>query len=199
MPAYDIRASLRIIAATRDAGVYVDGFYAGVVDDFDGNFQRLHLTPGGHEIVMYLAGYRTERHHVYLGPGSSLTLRITLEHLEPGDVSERPTFAPPVPPPPHGSYREPRRPAHLPPAEIVTVRPFEAAGTLDLHVQPDGTRVEIDGHVWASSNPQHFVIDLKPGPHRLRISKEGYQTYIAEILIRDDETTAMNVSLTKGS
>src|SRR4030095_10427382 len=32
----------------KQAGVYVDGFYAGLVDDFDGTFKHLQTTPGGH-------------------------------------------------------------------------------------------------------------------------------------------------------
>ncbi len=32
---FDGRALLRVMASPRDAAVYVDGFYAGIVDDFD--------------------------------------------------------------------------------------------------------------------------------------------------------------------
>jgi hypothetical protein len=34
----------------------VDGFYAGIVDDFNGVFQSLPLTPGGHTVVLYVEG-----------------------------------------------------------------------------------------------------------------------------------------------
>ena len=34
-------------------------YYAGIVDDFDGFFQRLTLPPGQHDITLYLEGYRT--------------------------------------------------------------------------------------------------------------------------------------------
>ena len=36
----------------RDAAVYVDGYYAGIVDDFDGVFQRLTLEVGPHRIEL---------------------------------------------------------------------------------------------------------------------------------------------------
>jgi hypothetical protein len=42
--------SVRIKVKPVDAGVYVDGFYVGIVDDFDGAFQRLRLDPGPHRI-----------------------------------------------------------------------------------------------------------------------------------------------------
>src|SRR5262245_41406438 len=54
-------ASLRLDVKPRDAQVYVDGYYAGLVDNFDGTFQRLHVFPGQHEIVIYKEGYRSVR------------------------------------------------------------------------------------------------------------------------------------------
>src|SRR6185436_10938111 len=42
--------SIRIQGAVRNAEVYVDGSYAGIVDDFDGSFQRLDLEAGAHSI-----------------------------------------------------------------------------------------------------------------------------------------------------
>jgi hypothetical protein len=44
---FDPDASLRIEVTPRDAEVYVDGYYAGTVDDFDGTFQRLHIDTAG--------------------------------------------------------------------------------------------------------------------------------------------------------
>jgi hypothetical protein len=74
VPAYGVRASVRVIATPKEAAVYVDGFYAGIVDDFDGVFQSLPLPPGGHEITLYEPGYRTVSQRVYLSPGSTFKL-----------------------------------------------------------------------------------------------------------------------------
>ncbi len=41
---------LRLEIAPKTAEVFVDGYYAGVVDDFNGHFQHLDMTPGGHRI-----------------------------------------------------------------------------------------------------------------------------------------------------
>src|SRR5690348_14342810 len=68
-PMFENRAVLRVLATPDDAAVYVDGFYAGIVDDFNSFFQGLPLPPGGHEVVLYLAGYRTIHRRVYLAPG----------------------------------------------------------------------------------------------------------------------------------
>ena len=50
-------AELRLKVKPREAKVYVDGYFAGVVDDFDGVFQRLHLVPGQHHIEIRADGY----------------------------------------------------------------------------------------------------------------------------------------------
>lgn len=49
--------SVRLKVKPRDASVYVDGYYAGRVDDFDGVFQSLPLEPGPHRIEVQLDGY----------------------------------------------------------------------------------------------------------------------------------------------
>src|SRR5437763_7977964 len=53
---YDPGAAMRLVVKPKNAEVYVDGYYAGIVDDFDGVFQRLPATPGQHEITLWLDG-----------------------------------------------------------------------------------------------------------------------------------------------
>jgi hypothetical protein len=200
-PVYDYRAEIRILATPREAAVYVDGFYAGIVDDFDGFFQRLPLPPGEHEIVLYLPGYRTARHRIYLGPGSSLKLHEALVTLPEGAKSELPRMAPPVPPPPPGSFRAPRTPPPMPPPPPPAPgRTSEAAGfgTLNLRVLPTGAEVTLDGEAWVSSDGQRFVIEVPAGTHRVEVFLKGYQRFSTEIQIHDGETTPLNVSLAKG-
>ena len=42
--------SLRLKIKPRDAKVYVDGYFVGVIDDFDGMFQKLGIDAGGHRV-----------------------------------------------------------------------------------------------------------------------------------------------------
>jgi len=63
---YDNSSSVRIQGAPREAEVYVDGYYAGVVDDFDGIFQRLYVAPGRHVITVKMEGYRTHNFKVFV-------------------------------------------------------------------------------------------------------------------------------------
>ena len=90
--AVPMRASgdVRVLASPKQAEVYVDGFYAGVVDNFDGVFQRLHATPGGHAITLHFEGYRTVTHNIYVTPAVTFKLRLTMEKLGPGETSDPP-------------------------------------------------------------------------------------------------------------
>ena len=46
------RGTVRLEVEPEETEVYVDGYYAGVVDSYDGFFQRLHLPPGEHDIEL---------------------------------------------------------------------------------------------------------------------------------------------------
>ena len=68
--------SLRIVDAPRDANVFVDGYYAGVVDDYDGVFQRLNLEPGPHHIeIEVYPGAPPLDFDVRVAPGETVTFR----------------------------------------------------------------------------------------------------------------------------
>ena len=87
-------SDVRVEVTPKQTEVYVDGFYAGVADDFDGIFKRLHTTPGGHAITLHLEGYRTVTENIYASPASTYKLRDTMQKLAAGETSE----APPLPP-----------------------------------------------------------------------------------------------------
>jgi PEGA domain-containing protein len=91
---YEETSSARIQVTPKEAEVYVDGYRAGRVDDFDGTFQRLHVAPGPHELTLFLPGYRTITEKVYVGEGSTIKVRETMARLAPGETSERPPAPP---------------------------------------------------------------------------------------------------------
>jgi len=70
---------VRIEASPKDSRdqirVYVDEALAGVVDDFDGVLQRLHLAPGSYLIEIKLDGYRPFRETIMISPRSSFHIR----------------------------------------------------------------------------------------------------------------------------
>lgn len=88
-------ADVRVEVVPKQTEVYVDGFFAGVANDFDGVFQHLHAAPGGHAITLYLDGYRTVTRNVYLRPDSTFKIHESMDRLAPGEMSA----APPAPAP----------------------------------------------------------------------------------------------------
>jgi hypothetical protein len=72
-PQHDEEGALRLKLKPRGASVYVDGSYAGVVDDFDGIFQKLHLDAGPHRVEVRMAGYDTLSFEVRIEPNHTTT------------------------------------------------------------------------------------------------------------------------------
>lgn len=64
---------LRLRVSPRWADVYVDGFYAGTVDQFDGIFQSLKLESGPYLVEIVAPGYETLEVNVRISPGEKVT------------------------------------------------------------------------------------------------------------------------------
>jgi hypothetical protein len=72
---YDGDGGLKLKVKPADASVYVDGYYAGVVDDFDGVFQKLTLTAGAHHVELEASGYDPLTFDVAIQPNQTTTYR----------------------------------------------------------------------------------------------------------------------------
>ena len=204
-------ASVRLEVKPAEAEVYVDGYYAGIVDDFDGAFQRLHLPPGEHEIELYLQGFRTVRQKVYLTADNTFKVKYNMEKLGAGEQAEpRPEpINPPAPqggqppyPPAPAPYQPPqrapgRRMPPPPPPESGSVRGQQSAyGSVSIRVQPADAEVSIDGEPWRSpAGQERLVVELAEGSHTIEIRKSGFRTYVTQVDVRRGDTTQLNVSL----
>ena len=60
------------------AGVFVDGVYAGRVEDFNGYYQHLEVVAGPHQIVIVEPGYQPLVIEADVVPGKTTTYRRTL-------------------------------------------------------------------------------------------------------------------------
>lgn len=69
---------IRLQVNPSDAEVYVDGYYAGIVDDFDGQYQRLALEAGPHKIEIAARGAQSQVFDVYVDPSRTVDLRADL-------------------------------------------------------------------------------------------------------------------------
>jgi hypothetical protein len=72
--------AVRIVDAPPDAQVFVDGYYAGVVDDYDSVFQHLNLEAGAHHIEIETdeQGYPPIAFDVRVEPGQTITYRANI-------------------------------------------------------------------------------------------------------------------------
>jgi PEGA domain len=215
----DPGGSLKLEVKPPLAEVYVDGYYAGIVDDFDGTFQRLHTTPGEHEISLFLDGYKAIHQKLYVQPNVTTKVKYEMAKLAAGEQPEaRPqpveppqqNYAPgpnPYQPPqgPQGPQGPPstRRPPPQPRDPRNTVDPGELRpadlntyGTLSVRVQPGGADIIVDNERWdGPAGQERIFIELPEGRHQVEIRKSGYRTYITEIEVRRGETASLNVSL----
>ena len=205
---YEPTGALRVQVKPEATEVWVDGYFAGVADSFDGFFQRLRLPPGEYDIELRLDGYRSLRERVLLSPGSTLKIQHLMEPLEPGETT---------PPPPEPTAREimppdpsaypPERPAYPPERRVPPPGPrvergaplSPAApdfGTLALRIQPLDAEVLIDGERWRGpAGSDRLVVELGPGVYPLEIRRDGYRTFVADVEVIAGETTVINVGL----
>ncbi len=74
---------VRLSVSPRSADVYVDGYFAGRVDDFDGVFQALRLESGPHHIQIVAPGYAPLDVDIRVDPGRKITYRGDLRPIRP--------------------------------------------------------------------------------------------------------------------
>ncbi len=73
--------SLRLKIQPRFGEVLVDGYYVGLVNDYDGIFQRLRLEEGPHHIEVHELGFEPLEFDVLILPGETITYEGYLQPL----------------------------------------------------------------------------------------------------------------------
>ena len=207
--AYDVSGNVRTQVMPRQTEVFVDGYYAGTVDDFDGTFQRLHVEPGDHSVELFLPGHRPHQLSVYVQPGRTFNIRHVMEPLAPGDPEPARPVGAPLPPPGTRNPGATARPPIDPRGPIPEVRGpgpearaptpgAQAFGQLSLRVQPGDAEVRIDGERWEGAlTSERLEVQLGAGLHRLEIRKDGYRSYFTDVTILNGQTRTLNVALTR--
>jgi hypothetical protein len=206
-------SNLRLNVKPKEASVYVDGYFAGKVEEFDGQWQRLHVVPGQHEIIVYLEGYRSLKQKLYLGPNATRTMTGKLEKLAAGEEQEaEPQPEPDVDRrgPPIDAYRVPpdRAPMPMmppgptdqpPPGRGPRTAPGEPSryASLSIRVQPGGGALLIDGERWdgPTSDDERLIVQVPEGRHTIEVDRDGYDRFTTEVDVRRGETTPVNIAL----
>jgi hypothetical protein len=71
--------ALRLKVKPDTASVYLDGEFVGLVNKFDGMFQKLHLDGGNHRVEIRAPGYQPLTFNVRIEPDHTETYRGELE------------------------------------------------------------------------------------------------------------------------
>lgn len=189
---YRETGSVRVLVDPEDTRVFVDGYYAGVADDFDGIFQRLHVSPGRHEITLKLEGYRTHRVKIYVPYDHTVKLHHDMVRGSGEDAEDLAG--------PGERYEDARYESDPPARALPRERRAEGRGeegepgTLRLDVRPADASLYIDGE-FRGPVRDAGNLQLPPGRHRVEIVRPGYRTWERELEIRPGESEDLEVEL----
>jgi len=217
-------AALRAFVEPSETKVYVDGQYAGTADDFDGMFQRLYVSPGGHEIALGLEGYKTHRVKVYVAPGHTLKLHYDMVKGS-GEDAQIDTLGNPDDErfgkrdrrwddEDDDRYRdEVRRDGRRPDRDEDADRyrgevrrdgrrqdrDEDAAadgGTVRLAIRPGDASIYVDGQFRGAA--EHLSsVSLRPGKHRIEVVRPGFRTIERDVDVRGGEETTLELELSQ--
>ncbi|MEX2663811.1 MAG: PEGA domain-containing protein, partial [Vicinamibacterales bacterium] len=74
--------SLRLKVKPDFGQVYVDGYYVGEVDSFDGVFQKLPIDAGAHRVEIRAPGYETVQFEVMVIAGETVTYKGEMKRIQ---------------------------------------------------------------------------------------------------------------------
>ena len=146
----------------------------GTVDDFDGLFQRLNVSPGRHEIALKLEGYKTHRMRVYVAPDSTLKLHYELEKGM-GETLRGPLRSDAARA--RGAARREEQDDDRWSENEARVEKDELTalgGRLELSIRPEDASVYVDG-AFRGSAREASTLRLAPGRHRIEIVQARLQ------------------------
>lgn len=189
--------SVRVQVEPHETRVYVDGYYAGSADDFDGIFQRLNLAPGRHDISLRLEGYRTHNVKLYVPSGGTIKLHHRMTRgtgEEDAGVVGRPED--------QARYEERADPDEGRDEEYEDDRDdrdlrSDQAGQralVRLDVRPGDASVYVDG-AFRGTGRELRQLRLTAGRHRIEVVRPGYRTVERDVDVRGGQTLDLDIDL----
>lgn len=185
--------SLRLQVQPEKTRVYVDGYYAGIVDDFDGLLQRLYLPPGRHEVTLKLDGYRNHTFKVYVPIDQ--TIKVHHEMVRGAGEGTVDVVGGPVD---YARFdeREDRRYRDRDDDDDDDGLDREDAGSLRLRIHPGDASVYVDGRFHGAARDLESL-RLAPGRHRVEVVRPGFRTVEREVEVNKGRSTELDVELSK--
>jgi hypothetical protein len=192
----DRAGALRILVEPNKTRVYVDGYYAGIADDFDGIFQRLHLSPGRHDISLRLEGYRTHNLKIYVPYDH--TIKVHHDMMQ-GASGESTSDVIGDPADERYARRERERDLYDEEADSDDEEDLGPGnmrgehGSLRLSVTPGDASVYVDGAFRGTGRLR--TLRLPAGTHRVEVVRPGYRTVEREVEVRPGRTAELSIDL----
>jgi len=204
---YRDSGSLRIIVDPNKTRVYVDGYYAGIVDDFDGILQRLNVPPGRHDITLKLEGYRTQHFKVYVPVDDTIKIHFDMVRGTGEATSDQFAGVP-------ADYArvedmndrdERRRDEDYDDGRYDRRddgryegrddgRDQGDTGSVRLQINPRDASVYVDGE-FRGSGRQATNLRLRPGRHRIEVVRPGFRTVEREVDVQAGQSTDVEFEL----
>ena len=180
LPPGSVTGDIRLDVTPKDADVYVDGYFAGVIDNFNGAFHHLTVGAGTHVLEIRNAGFETLTVEVYVQPRQTITYRGAMSPAQAGESSAQiePDTASPVD----------------------SEAPRGAPGDFRLDVTPRDSRIYVDGYYVGTVDNfkgKSQRLNLPPGPHHVTLQADGYEPLELDIAIQERQTTTYSGSLTR--
>jgi len=172
-----ITGEMRLDVTPKDADVYVDGYYAGVVSDFNGTFHHLSVTAGPHVVEFRKDGMETLAVPVFIQPNHTTTYRGSMLPAQPGSSVEE---------------------TMLPGAPAAGASPWAAPGDLRFDVTPGSAQVYVDGYFVGAVNDfegRRQRLSLAPGTHHVALQAPGYESTEGDVTIEPRQTTTYKETL----
>ena len=196
---------VRVQVQPSETRVYVDGYYAGVADDFDGLFQRLNTAAGGHDISLRLEGYRTFNVKLYVPDDGTIKLQHKMERgtgEENAGVMGVPQEYPRYDDRRAAADRDERdenygddRDRSRDP-DLRADQSGERA-LVRLDVQPADASVYVDG-VFRGTGRDLRQLRLPAGRHRIEVVRPGYRTIERDVELAPGQTLDLGIDLDRG-
>lgn len=183
--------SVRVIAQPSKTRVYVDGYYAGVADDFDGIFQRLNLPTGRHEIALRLEGYRAHRIRIYVPLDQTIKIR---HEMVRGSGEDAPEDWAGVAEPGRGEpeWGEERRGTRDQEDDQEETSARDR-GVLHLDVKPQDASIYVNGEFRGTGRMES--LSLPAGRHHVEIVRPGYRVLERDVDVEEGRTTRLVAEL----
>jgi hypothetical protein len=179
--AYDLlpAGTINFSTSPPDARVWINGRVLA-----DGGQTEVTLPAGPYDIRIEKEGYQTDRDHVELFHGDSISRNYKLDALA---IRQSKPYA--------SSEKEPAGMPRQTSAEDAQTTQRTTSGALAVRSDPEGAGIWLDGYRIPSFSSPCIIEAIPPGLHEIELKKEGYRSYMRSVMVAARETTQVQAGM----